>query len=70
MNKNFQAYQRLDLFNQKRFTPGDYLVIAGGKLFRKGKQLEKYLTEARKKNPHEVPLVAKVPHRGTFVFIS
>lgn len=69
MNKNFQAYQKLNLLDQRRFKPGDYLVISGGRLFRKGKQLEKFLTEARKKHPHEVPLVAKIPQKGTFVFI-
>ena len=69
MNKNFQAYQKLNLLNQKRFKPGEYVVIAGGKLFGKGKNLEKFLTEARRKYPEEVPLVTKVPQRGTFVFI-
>lgn len=68
MNKNFQAYQKLNLLDQRRFKPGDYVVIAGGKLFRKGKSLEKFLAEARSKHPQEVPLVTKVPQRGTFVF--
>ena len=69
MNKNFQAYQKLNLLNQKRFRPGEYVVIAGGKLFRKGKELEKFLTEARKDYPKETPLVAKIPQPGTFIFI-
>jgi hypothetical protein len=69
MAKNFQAYQKLNLFNRRRFKPGDYIVIAGGKLFRKGRELEKFLAQARKRYPKEVPLVAKVPQRGTFVFI-
>lgn len=69
MNKNFQTYQKLNLFDTRRFKPGDYVVIAGGKLFRKGKMLEKFLKEARKKHPKDVPLVAKVPQKGTFVFI-
>jgi len=67
VNKNFQAYQKLNLF-KKGFKPGEYLVIAGGKLFKKGKELEKFLEEARKKYPKETPLVTKVPQRGTFVF--
>lgn len=70
MNKNFQAYQKLNLLNKKRFKPGDYIVIAGGKLFRKGKELEKFLTEARTNYPKETPLVSKVPQPGTFIFLS
>lgn len=69
MNKNFQAYQKLDLFDRKRFKPGEYVIFVGGKLFRKGKELEKILASARTKYPQETPLVAKVPQRGTFVFI-
>lgn len=68
MSKNFQVYQKLN-FLKKSFKSGDYVVIAGGKLFRKGKELEKFLKEAREKYPQEVPLVAKVPQRGTFVFV-
>lgn len=70
MNKNFQAYQKLNLLNKKRFKPGEYIVVAGGKLFRKGRQLEKFLTEARKNYPKEIPLVAKIPQPGTFIFLS
>lgn len=69
MSKNFQAYQKLNLSNQKRFKAGEYVVVAGGKLFRKGKELEKFLAEARRKYPREAPLVAKVPQPGTFIFI-
>jgi len=69
MNKNFQAYQKLNLLNKKRFKPGEYVVVVGGKLFRKGRQLEKFLTEARKNYPKETPLVAKVPQPGTFIFV-
>ena len=69
MNKNFAVYQKLKLFNRRRFKPGEYVVIAGGKLFGKGKNLEKFLAEARRKYPEEAPLVTKVPQRGTFVFI-
>lgn len=69
MNRNFQAYQKLNLLNQKRFNPGEYVVIVGGKLFRKGRELEKFLAEARRKHPKELPLVTKVPQRGTFIFI-
>lgn len=69
MNKNFQAYQKLNLLNNKVFKPSEYIVIAGGKLFRRGKELEKYLTQARQKYPQEAPLVAKAPQRGTFIFL-
>ena len=68
MNKNFQAYQKLNLFNQRRFKPGAYIVFVKGKLFRQGKELGKILTAAKSKYPQETPLVAKVPQRGTFVF--
>lgn len=69
MNKNFLTYQRLKLADERRFKPGEYVVIAGGKVFRKGKTLEKFLSQARKKYPDEVPLVTKVPQEGVFIFI-
>ena len=68
INKNFQAYQRLNLFNQRRFKPGEYLVLVKGKLFLQGKELGEILRAAKSKYPQETPLVAKVPQRGTFVF--
>lgn len=70
MSKNFLAFRKLNLFNKRRFKPGEYVVVAGGKLFRRGQKLEKFLAEARAKYPKEAPLVAKVPQRGTFVFLS
>lgn len=68
MNKNFLVYQGLKLTDERRFKPGEYVVIAGGKVFRRGKTLEKYLRQARKKYPGEIPLVAKVPQKGVFIF--
>lgn len=69
MNKNFLAYQKLKLTDERRFKPGEYVVIIGGKVFDRGKTLEKFLDKARKKYPNEIPLVAKVPQKGVFIFI-
>lgn len=68
MNKNFSAYQKLKLSDARRFKAGEYVVIVGGKLFRKGKDLAKILSEANKKYPQDTPLVTKVPHKGVFIF--
>lgn len=68
MNKNFVAYQNLKLSDARKFKAGDYVVIVGGKLFRKGKDLAKILNDAKKDYPQDTPLITKVPHRGVFIF--
>jgi hypothetical protein len=68
MNKNFLAYQKLELSNIRKFKPGEYIVVVGGKLFRKGKNLSKILDQAKKKYPSETPLIAKVPQKAVFIF--
>jgi len=68
MNKNFVAYQKLKLSDARKFKAGEYVVIVGGKLFRKGKNLVKILNQAQKKHPQDTPLVTKVPHKGVFAF--
>lgn len=68
MNKNFVAYQKLKLSDARKFKAGEYVVIVGGKLFRKGKNLVKILNEAQKKHPKDIPLISKVPHSGIFIY--
>lgn len=68
MNKNFQAFQKLRLSNSRKFRPGEYIIVVGGKLFKKGKNLAKILDEAKKRYPSETPLIAKVPQKAVFVF--
>lgn len=68
MNKNYLAFQKLRLSNNRRFKPGEYIIVVGGKLFKKGKNLAKILNEAKKKHPSETPLIAKVPKKAVFVF--
>lgn len=68
MNKNFLAYQKLKLSNSRKFKPGEYVIMVGGKLFKKGKNLSEILEEAKKKYPSETPLIAKVPHKAVFIF--
>lgn len=67
MNKNFSAYQKLKLSDERKFKAGEYVVIVGGELFRKGKNLVKILNDAQKKHPQDTPLVTKVPHRSVFI---
>ena len=67
MNKNFVAYQKLKLSDAHKFKAGEYVVIAGGKLFRKGEDLAKILSKAQKKYPKDTPLVTKVPRRTLFI---
>ena len=68
MNKNFVAYQKLKLSDERKFKAGEYVVIVGGKLFSKGKNLEKILSDAKKNYPQDTPLVTKVPHKAVFIF--
>lgn len=68
MNKNLALFNKLKLNDSRKFKPGEYIVIADGKLFKKGMALEKFLAEARQKYPHETPFVAKVPQKAVFVF--
>ncbi len=68
MNKNFLAYQKLKLSNNRRFKPGEYIVVVGGKFFKNGKNLPQILNEAKKKYPSDTPLVSKVPHKAVFIF--
>jgi len=68
MNKNFVAYQKLKLSDERKFKAGEYVVIVGGKLFSKGKNLVKILNEAQKRRPQDTPLVTKVPHKGIFIY--
>lgn len=68
MNKNFVAYQKLKLSDARKFKAGEYVVVVDGKLFRKGKNLVEILNEAQKRHPQDTPLVAKVPHKGVFIF--
>ena len=49
MNKNFLAYQKLKLSNSRKFKPGEYVVMVGGKLFKKGKNLANILDEAKRR---------------------
>ena len=63
-SKNFQTFLKTDLSKAK---PGQYLVLVGGKLFKKGKNIKKMLSEARKKFPSQTPFVTKVPERGVLV---
>lgn len=67
MNKNFVAYQKLKFGDERKFKAGEYVVIVGGKLFRKGKNLVKILNEAQKKHPKDIPLISKTPHNGAFI---
>lgn len=68
MNKNFATYQKLKLSDSRKFKAGDYVVIVDGKLFRKGKDLAKILSDAKRSYPQDTPLVTKVPRRGVFIF--
>lgn len=62
------AYQKLKLSDARKFKAGEYVVIVGGKLFSKGKNLAKILSEAQKKYPKDIPLISKVPHKAVFIF--
>jgi len=57
MTKNFETYLRLD----KTDLENKYVVIINGEIVAKGKDIENMLEKVRRKYPHEMPFVAKVP---------
>ena len=63
-NKNFTTFINTDL---SHVPPGQYVVIIDGKIFKKGKNIERILKEAREKFPSKTPFVTKMPQKGTLV---
>ena len=63
-NNNFQTFLRTDL---SKTLPGEYIVIIDGKVFKKGKDIERILRQAKEKYPTKTPFVTKMPQRGTLV---
>lgn len=57
MTKNFEAYLKLD----KTDLENKYVVIVNGEIIAKGEDIESMLEKVRRKYPHEIPFVAKVP---------
>ena len=61
MSKNFKAFLNLDLSDNRKFKPGDYVVFMDGKVFQKGVDIERMLKEAKTKFPKKTPFVTIVP---------
>ena len=57
MISNFEAYLKLD----KKGLENKYVVIVNGEVVAKGEDIEGMLEMAKRKYPHEIPFVAKVP---------
>lgn len=65
MSKNFETY--LDL--KKGGLENKYVVIINGKIVVKGENIEKMLKDVKKKYPHTIPFVAKIPGREVLVLL-
>ncbi len=57
MNKNFDAYVKLD----KTGLENKYVIIINGEVVAKGENIEEMLLRVRQEYPNERPFVAKVP---------
>lgn len=63
MSKNFEAFLVLD----KKGLENQYVILVDGKVVAKGLDIEKMLTEIRKKHPKVTPFVAKIPDERMMV---
>jgi len=57
MTKNFEAYLQLD----KKGLENKYVIIVNGEVVAKGEDIENMLETVKRKYPHEIPFVAKIP---------
>lgn len=63
-SKNYKSFLKMDL---SKTRPGQYVVLVNGKLFKKGKNVQKMLHEAEREYPGETPFIAKMPPKGVLV---
>jgi len=64
MTKNFEAFLKLD----KTKLQNKYVVIIKGQVVAQGEDIERMLTQARKKYSQDIPLVAKILDERMRVF--
>ena len=63
MSKNFEAFLKLDT---RRYT-NQYVILIKRRVAASGLDLPALLKRVKKKYPHEIPLVAKIPQQGMLV---
>ena len=63
MSKNFQAYLELDISKYLN----QYIVMIDKKVVANGKDIVSMLKSVRKKYPHKVPFIAKIPEKSVLV---
>ena len=66
MSKNFEAFLKLDT---RRYV-NRYVVLVKRRVAASGQDLPALLKRVKKKFPHEIPFVAKIPQRGMLVLIG
>ena len=65
MSKNFEAFLKIDT---SRYA-NQYVILVNRRIAASGQDLPALLKRVKKKYPHEMPLVAKIPQRGMLVLI-
>lgn len=63
MSKNFQAFLKLDLSQ----LIDQYVILVDKKIVAQGKDIVSLLKGVRKKYPHKIPFIAKIPDKSALV---
>ena len=66
VSKNFEAFLKLDT---TRYA-NKYVILVHRRVVASGQDLPAMLKRVKKKFPHQMPMVAKIPQRGMLVLVA